>query len=237
MNDERWKNDGQFEAKAIRKVDEGSGSWIMTFADGWSLGLAKSYGVTPVAGKWARLYGDGIGRPVRGVVIDGQVAYYRDEDEEKAKHAADVAERHRKQREEFEAKRADNDARIAALPAEFRARFDRFRANNPDHRWKFEGYELFCCEEAVRLAAHAVNAPNGTSSVEWLRAFSKAPMDTQRKLAPDMKLGDHSGNTFGFSCQLAHAYLERPDIVPLMHGALANLVGCEEYGCPPTTQG
>lgn len=38
------------------------------------------------------------------------------------------------------------------LPDAFKKRIDRFRANNPDFRFEFESYELFCCMEAVKIA-------------------------------------------------------------------------------------
>jgi hypothetical protein len=235
MSDERWKDDGQFEAHVIDEVRESAEHWELTFKSGWSFGIAKATGIVPKVGNLARLYGKGIGYVVRGCVVDGQVAYYRSDAEEDAKRLADIADREKKERETFEANRDDNDRRIAALPPEFNARFYRFRAHNPDHRWKFEGYELFCCEEAVRISAAAKAAKGTVSPVEWLRAFHAANVETQKKLAPDLKMSEHSGNTFGFAVQLAHCYLTEPALVEKMHGALANLVGCEEYGCPPVT--
>ncbi|HVZ88059.1 MAG TPA: hypothetical protein VHG72_13895 [Polyangia bacterium] len=228
------ETDAEFEDKKLTDVTDGDGWFSLTFDDGWSFSLDKKYGIVPRVGQTARLWGEGIGRPVRGLAIDGVIAYYRTAEEEEAKRLADIEEMNATKRARFETAREDHDRRIAALPRVFRERFRRFLKHNPDFRWKFEDYELFCCEEAVRLLGYATTAAAGgaTSAVEWIRAFAAASSETQKKLAPDMKIGEHSGNTFGFTCRIAHLYLEDESLVPRMHGALAPLVGCEEYGCP-----
>ncbi len=59
----------------------------------------------------------------------------------------------------------------------------------------------------------------------------------QKERVPDLAYDEHSGNTFGVACKLAHCYAAEPDLVPKMHGALCPLVGCESYGCWSTTVG
>jgi hypothetical protein len=225
--------DPEFEEHVLEKVDEDDDSFTLSFDDGTCIGLAKSYGVVPLAGQTIRTYGRGFGWPCRGVAVNGVIAYHRTPAEQEAKQRADIEDSKARKRAKFEDDREGNDRRIAALPSVFRERFARFLRNNPDFRWEFEGYELFCCEDAVRLAARAKEMAQYATPAAWIREFAKASSDTQKKLAPAMKIEDHSGNTFGFTCQLAHAYLEDESLVPRMHGALANLVGCEEYGCPP----
>lgn len=226
-------DDTEFEEHVLEKVAEEGDYYSLSFDGGMCIGLAKSYGVVPAVGKTVRTYGRGFGYPCRGIAIDGQIAYYLTPAEQDAKQRADVEEHNAKKRAKFETDREDHDRRIAALPSVFRERFARFLRHNPSFRWEFEDYELFCCEEAVRLAAAAVASRGTALPVTWVRAFAKASIDTQKKLAPAMKLDEHSGNSFGFACQLAHAYLEDETLVPRMHGALANLVGCKDYGCPP----
>lgn len=220
--------DNQFEDVTVAEVKGDS----FTRSDGWSFFMPKDSPVKPKVGQRARFYGKGIGYPVRGLFLDGKEVFYRTELEEKKRHEKQVAESQAKKRADFEAKRAEHDARIAALPEAFRQRIAKFQASGPDWRWEFEPYELFCCEEAVRLAEHAGNCPPTTTMAEWLSAFVKATADVQRKLAPDMKIEEHSGNTFGCTVMLARLYLgDDPTLVIDAHGALAPLVGCQEYGC------
>lgn len=80
MND-----DEQYETKTIAEVRDENGYWSMKFDDGWWLSLAKGHEVEPKVGDEARLYGRGIGCPVRGVVVAGKVAFYRSEADEAAK--------------------------------------------------------------------------------------------------------------------------------------------------------
>lgn len=221
--------DSEFEDRLIAEVSDAGDSFTMD--NGWSFFCDKKYGVALAPGQRVRLWGRGVGYPVRGLAIDGKIVYYRTKEQDEADHREQVARRQQQKRDDFETKRNEYDTRIAALPGPFRARIERFQATGPDWRWEFEPYELFCCEEAALLVTHARDARGVASPAEWVRAFAKASTDAQRKLAPTMKLGEHSGNTFGCTVQLACAYLEDETLVPQLHGALAPLVGCEEYGC------
>lgn len=146
------------------------------------------------------MYGS-FGHPVRGLFVRGQCVFYRTLVEQRAKEQAEIAEQHAADKAQFERDRASMDARFEALPDEFRRRILRFRAGNPDFRWRFESYELFCCEEAMKV-------------------LTEAPLSDQ-----------HSGNTEGFARYLARIYAEQPEAVVTAHGALVPLVGCEAYGC------
>lgn len=131
-------------------------------------------------------------------------------------------ESERKQFEEFQRNREGMDKRVAALPEVFRARIQKFRKTNKDFRWKFEGYELFTCEEAIKIAAHC-------KTLDKVKAFHELPWEEQQKAGIS---DQHSGNTFGMSCRLAMWFLTQPENVTKEHGALVGLVGCENYGCP-----
>lgn len=226
--------DREFEEKVIEAVGESAHGYNITFTDGWSFYVRSSSEVVPKVGDECRLYGEGIGRPVRGLVIAGRTVFYRTRDAQRAHELAEVEASKARRRAEFEAAREDHDRRTAALPPVFGKRFARFQANNPDFRWEFEGYELFACEEALAIVRVA-------EAKQWtdadLRAFASAPCDEQKVAAPALRLDEHSGNTLGFAVSLARAYLQDPELTWQMHGALANLVDCEAYGCPPIKEG
>lgn len=202
---------------------ERSGEGYVLKRDGLSL-FIKDPGFEPTAGQLARYFGRGFGYPVRGVVIDGRVVRYETADEHERQARNAIEDRQAKQRAEAEASRAVNDARIAALPVEFQQRIERFRAGNPDFWWDHQPYELFCCEEAIKIAEALKDRPNDVP------AFAKLDWQQQKQLVPTLDDG-HSGNTFGSAVRLAHWYLTNRENVVLEHGALTPLVGCEAYGC------
>jgi hypothetical protein len=128
-------------------------------------------------------------------------------------------------RKDYEAKKTEYEAAVAALPPEFQARIARFWRNNPSFSENLP-YELFCCQEAVKIAARCKTAGG-------IRIFHDLPCEKQREAVPELS-GEHSGNTFGAACLLAQCYLEHPELVDKMHGALCPLVGCKDYGCYST---
>lgn len=239
MATHRAFSDSQYEDERLTAVTESADGFDLRF-DSMGIGLAKQYdddpphGVVPKVGDVVRCWGRGFGYPVRGMAFfDGaaggegwRVAYYRSEQEQQDHHAAWVLREQANRLAEFERSgRAELDAKYAALPAVFQHRIDKFRANNPDFRWKYEGYEMFTCEQAV-VIADALKTP------EALNAWRDLPYEAQRRAVPALS-DDHSGNTFGAACSLAYWYLSLPENVVAMHGALAPLVGSEEYGCVP----
>lgn len=66
----------------------------------------------------------------------------------------------------------------------------------------------------------------------WARALnSKAyDYDYKRSLKVTGMSDEHSGNTAGAATMLARLYIESPEYVAKMHGALSPLVGSEAYG-------
>lgn len=215
--------DVQYKEHRITKVQANSGGWVITVDSGWCFGVPSHSPVKPTVGAVARFYGRGDGHQVRGLTINGVTVFYRSEAEQKAENQREAKEREKAERQEFEDSRAEFDAKYAALPEVFQRRLDRFRAGNPDFRWKFEGYEMFCCTQALAFAAQF-------PTEKELDAWSLMPYEKQKAACPAMEDG-HSGNTFGCAVLLAKAYLSRPELVPLIHGALTPLVGCEAYGC------
>lgn len=62
-----------------------------------------------------------------------------------------------------------------------------------------EKYNLFACEEAIKIAKSLKTKDN-------IIAFHKYSSEDQFKMVPDLS-DDHSGNTFVLSCKLAISYL------------------------------
>lgn len=217
------KDDTQFEDFTITKVDPGRDGWFsVQMDDGAWIGVGPSPAIEPKPGMPIRLYGRGFGHPVRGIVVDGVVIRYQDEAEYRSESLRKAAEDRAAKFAEFETRRADVEARIAALPLWFRARFERFAAGNPNFLPEFGDYELICCEQGVAFSARM--------SAAELREWAKLPYHEQKAAMPEMDDG-HSGNTFSFAVRLAVLSHERPELVALEHGALTPLVGCEAYGC------
>lgn len=229
--------DLEYEDKILRAVEDAGESWVITSDDGWSLGIPKAAGVTPHVGSVARYYGEGIGRPVRGVDIDGAEVYYRTEDEQRAHDRAQVEAWNAEKRATAEDAKEETAKRIAALPEVMQRRVQKFRNTNPDFDWEFLPYELMVCADAVKIArAMEPRGDTPEGRVEELQAFYDLAWEQQKMVVPDLTDG-HSGNSFGMACRLARWLLTDPEMAVKDHGALANLVGCEKYGCPRGSPG
>lgn len=199
------------------------------------------------------------GGRVRGVDLNGERVFYLTDEQLRERHEKQVEEMNTARKERFAEQREELDARFDALPPEFQRRIELRRERNPDFRWQYESYEMNCCEQAVVFANQALHETDedATRACEWLHGWAMIHSDshpedkgedwagwapfnkraehydysTQKKLMPGMS-DDHSGNTFGAALQLAYAFLQDPEDVPLMYGALAPLVGSEAYGDP-----
>ena len=218
-------DDHNFEDRRIKKVEgDRRRGWQISYDDGWAFWVSSESPIEPRVGMNARSYSRGVGCQVRGFFLDGVCLYYRTEDQQRQEHARWAREQDEKKKREFAFLRENLDLRYKLLPKVFQQRIDKFRRNNPDFRWEYESYEMFCCEEAVKIA-------NYLETPERVDAFRKLDSRQQYLLVP---LSDqHSGNTFGCACLLAYWYLKNPDNIVKLYGALAPLVGSEEYGCVP----
>ena len=74
---------------------------------------------------------------------------------------------------------------------------------NERFRIDYEGYEVFCCKEALKIAA-ACGTP------EKIEEFRKAKWEEQKSMVSDLSEG-HSGNSFGCATQLAYIHLKWPE--------------------------
>lgn len=226
---DRWRADPEFQEHVLEEVRRSGGGYEL-HQDGGLVLYIDDPGWEPRPGDTARFFGRGLGYPVRGVVIFPKsggmprVARYQTAAEAEAEAQRRSEDERARKRARAESERSVNDARIAALPEPFKRRIERFRAGNPEFWWDFQPYELFCCEEAVRIAKALKDRPGG------VRGFAGLSWEQQKAIVPG--LGDgHSGNTFSMSVRLAHWYLTNPDNVVREHGALTPLVGCQAYGC------
>jgi hypothetical protein len=216
--------DQEYEDHVIDAVESTTDGWAITH-DGLTLSIPRKDGIEPHVGDIARFYGSGLGSVVRGVDINGAEVYYLTPADQELQHRADNAKREAEQIESFLTNKKTLDAQYDALPSVFQKRLDRFRRNNLDFRWRNEAYEMSCCVDAIKIAA-ACPTPDA------IKAFYDLPWERQQEMIPDLYDG-HSGNSFGMACRLAQTYIDCPALVPLVHGALCALMGCDEYGCAP----
>jgi hypothetical protein len=180
-------------------------------------------GIIPQVGQIVRLYGKGFGYTVRGVDIDGQEVFYRNEAEEEKRFNEYLVEEKKKRLEKFAVNKEKYFADITVLPEVFQNRFDKFRNHNPDFDVDYGDYELFCCQQGVAIA-------NAFEIDENICNWAKLDWEKQKEQFPELAEG-HSGNTFDTAVMLARLYVSQPELVTEFHGALAALVGCEVYGC------
>ncbi len=239
--------DDEYEDFTITAVTE-SGDWYDLRFDGMGIGMAKAYdghsphGIVPKVGDTLREYGKGLGYPVRGMAINGTIVFWHSPAEKEALNQEWLEQRHAEKLAEFEKNKGKLDAEYDALPAVFKQRIDRFRHNNPDFRWEYESYELFCCTEAMKLVRHlgTLEAMERYAALARSETFSAnrpkwdAEWEEQKAIDRAADLSDgHSGNTHGCAVSLAFWFLKQPQAVAQMHGALAPLVGSWEYGDIP----
>lgn len=214
------------EKSTIKEVHDSEDYYSIHTEDGMGFGLEKKYGVVPKEGDTVEVHSVN-GSTIRAVDINGKRVFYKTDEDLDREHKEWCASNQKRKEEAFEKEKASLDAKYEALPKVFKDRIDKFRANNPKFRVDFEGYEMFTCEQAVVIA-------DALKTKEALEEFKNLDWAEQKAKVPLLDEG-HSGNTFGCACALAYWYLEQPENVTKMYGALAPLVGSEEYGCVPKT--
>lgn len=197
------ENDTQYEDKVLTNVVHNEHGWMITFDDGWALGLADDTPVEPKVGMEARLYGKGFGCPVRGLFLDEQQVYYRTEAEAK---------------EYFFASTYGKDA------AEWLARWDA-----GERVWSVEmgglgpGYE-----QAIQIAAAEIlrymldNALNTTESWDdsavWMR--DRAAIEAASFEHPVIRKLGLSGAQWGAAMSIASNLYRRGPIAALTDEAV-----------------
>lgn len=209
------------------------GDGYITMGTGWTIGCDRPERFA--VGDVVELWGRGTGYPVRGLAVDRTVVWYRTEAEQEAHEQGEIDRNQQERRRRFEENRAELDAQYDALPTEFQARLDRFRAGHPDFRWEHEAYEMSVCVDAVKIAEWC-KVNRSAPDQSWLaavREFHSLPWERQQEAGVS---DGHSGNSFGATCRLAQLWVLCPPEVVREHGALTPLVGCEAYGCTHEAQ-
>lgn len=181
---------------------------------------------SPQPGQKIRLFSGGIGSLIIGVDIEGIQCFYKTKADCKREAKQYAEEREATNKNNFENNKASLDADYESLPQVFKGRIDKFRNNNPDFRWEYEAYEMFCCTQAVIIA-------DSLKTVEAIDAWRELSCDEMKEQVTGFDDG-HSGNTMGCAVSLAKWYLTKPEAVRQLHGAMAPLVGSTEYGCVPS---
>lgn len=207
----------------VKSVSKSDDLYSVSLEDCSVFGLDAKYGVEPKVGDELTLH-KVKGSTIRGVDINRKVVFYKTDEQLEQERKEWLENNEKEKQASFAKNKVQMDSDYNELPAVFQQRIDKFRESNPRFRVDYEGYELFCCMEAVKIT-------NAIKTKEGLDDFRKMPYEQQKEVVPDLSEG-HSGNTFGSACKLAHWYLTNPDNVTKEHGALTPLVGCAEYGCP-----
>lgn len=192
--------------------------------EGSCFGIKTKYNVTPKVGDKVTLHSRG-GCDIRGIDLNGVKLFYKTDAELETERTEWLKNNEIATQKKFTEEKESMDAQYSTLPKIFQERIDKYRQNNPRFRVDYEGYELFCCGQAVVIA-------EGCKTAKGVEKFKKLKWEQQKKMVKKLDDG-HSGNTFGASCALAYWFLQQPENVIKMHGALAPLVGSDEYGDSP----
>lgn len=212
-------DDGEKElvCATIAELKRGENGYSITKSDGWSMWLGfAADGYEPQVGSeiWCYTVGCSL---VLGVAVDGHIFRYETLAQHRAKQEEDLERRRAEERAKF----PEHDEAISKLPEIFQQRIKKFQ-RAPYFREDLETYEIFVCEQATLFAERLKTIPK---LIEW------ADLDYERQLEliPELKEAGHSGNTFGAACFFARLYLEQPEALLKVTGALAPLVGSNAY--------
>lgn len=212
--------DTDFEDNIVSKVEKHNERYEVQFDGNYWLSI-ESPNFKPKAGMKARQYGShGWGGRVRGLVIDGNIIWYRTVKQQENQLLKEKREHDRREKRDARANLAKTNSIIAGFPPEFKARIKRFRQNK-DFWWQFEPYEVGVCVDAIKIAKKL-------KTREAIQTFYKADWKVQERLVPGLDKG-RSGNSFGMSVVLAEVYVTKPELVREYHGSLAALVGSKAY--------
>jgi hypothetical protein len=217
-------NDQEYREEVIEKVEDLKDNWDIGTNIGNLLVPKCNTKFVPEAGMITNFYGKGLGHTIRGVTIPAHniIFYYRTPEEEEQRFKEEQKECDKEREKAYKKNKAKYEKSYKALPKVFQDRIDKFRKNNPTFNRDFLSYQLFCDEEAIKIASKL-------KTVEQINNFIQMSWDAQRKIV-DVDPG-HSGNSFGYTICNAKLWLTNPEQIINYHGALSKLVGCEAYGC------
>ena len=211
------------ETGIIREIEESDSGYTIHQVGGLSLFLDKKHNAIPKKGDEITIHTKGgVFGTIRGIYINGEIVFWKTDANLENARQEWLAENEEKKQRRFNDNLARMNKRYDSLPKQFQNRIDKFREKNDRFRIDYEEYELFCCEQAVIIA-------KGCKTKEAVQVFKEKKWKEQIKQIKKLS-SDHSGNTFGCACYLAYWYLEDPENVVKVHGALAPLVGTDKYG-------
>ena len=198
-------------------------NWYSISQDGLCCELKKKYKVKPKVGDKLTIHtkGGSLGT-IRGMDLNGKKIFWKTDKELEAERIEWLKKNKEDKHQKYKDGVAKMDKQYEGLPKCFQKRIDKFRINNDRFRIDYESYELFCCEQAILIA-------NACKTKKEIQSFRTKKWDDRLKQVKELS-DEHSGNTFGISCTLAYWYLEQPENVVKMHGALSPLVGSDKYG-------
>ncbi len=127
-------------------------------------------------------------------------------------------------RRDYEAEKGKLDQAYDALPQEFQRRFDRFRNNNPEFRWRHAAYEMMVSKEAIRLA-------QALQTIQAIEEFLTLDMESMRERVPSLSWNTHTQKSFTWTVQFAHTWLADPTRMEDECAALCSMIGCTATGC------
>jgi hypothetical protein len=193
--------EGQF-----RRDDANGGELSMPSGGVIFLGVEGDKFIEPKPGDTVRVYPEShLGSRIRGIFVNGKMVRYKTPAQSEYEHHRWVVTWHNERKEKFIANREKMDANFDALPDVFKKRIQGFREKDADFRWDSEDYEVFCCTEAVKIAAALREQARERGIEAVVNEFHKKPWDDQKRIA---NIDDgHSGNTFGGACSLAAVLL------------------------------
>lgn len=221
-------NDAQFELYELKEVSQGpDGGFFLNFTDGVGIGCPPiPDGHAPRPGDAVRLYGKGLGYPVRGIVIAGHVAFYRTMDEEAAYRKEEGRKADQQSRATFDADLPKISAAIADLSGPLQQRISGFviEWKKIDQVHTFLPYELETCVAADKIAKWAAQE-EGREAAD----FKRLSLEDQVSVVDGIR--DLTGNMVGHAIAFA-AWMKRdPEAVPKMHAVCCVIVGCEQARC------
>jgi len=146
----------------------------------------------------------GLGRPIKGVKVDGKIIFFKTEDDLVKEHQEWLEKYRAEKKVKYEQNKDKWLADIEALPDTLRARMHRFMDADPKFLEDDQGYELFVVQESVKFSEYfkkvlSEKFPGGTASMDDAQALFKEFMDlpvSERHKLVDFST-EHSGNTFG----------------------------------------
>lgn len=209
----------QTNSGTVEKMEHGA----FTSSDGWSLGWNKEWGAEPKVGDEIITVGS-FGRPVRGIVVNGEVRWYQTEEDWRSEFEAEKAEKDRLDRIKWIDKYPAWIIQYHELPEVFRQRLNRFIGARDGWIRKFGPYEMMVCADAVKIGNWFKKVGVTEENYELLNDW---------QFAKEVGMSDgHSGNSAGAAKHLGWWYAKGDDDTVInSHGALTPLVGCEEFGC------